>query len=150
MTDIFHKIRHPKKSAFLAAFRECGNIRQAALASGVDRTSYYVWCERDEHFAFAAEQAKVEAKEALEQEARRRAMDGVRQETPIFYKGERVATVVKTEYSDILLMFLLKKLDPSYRERFDINQTVMNAGSDLDISDDEALAIRDSLRRLHG
>jgi hypothetical protein len=52
----------------------------------------------------------------LEQEARRRAHDGVRK--PVYQGGKRVGYI--QEYSDTLLIFLLKGLRPEkYRERFE-------------------------------
>jgi len=65
----------------------------------------------------------------LESEAVRRAYEGVRK--PVFYKGEHVRDsegrlVYETEFSDNLLMFLLKAYDPKrfgdkLRATFDAN-----------------------------
>lgn len=120
----YHNFRHPKKAAFLAAYRECGSIRYAAEAAGVDRTTYYQWCEVDPDFVAAAGLAKADAVEALENEARRRAMEGVRKEKPIFFKDELLTTVIETEFSDTLLIFLLKGAAPEkYRENINVTQT---------------------------
>lgn len=59
-------IRHPKKRAFLAAYRNTGNIRVATEAAGVNRCTFYEWAEHDEIFALAAEQAKAEFGDLLE------------------------------------------------------------------------------------
>ena len=48
----------------------------------------------------------------VDRNAKRRAIDGV--EEPVYYRGQKVGT--KKWYSDTLLMFLLKKLRPEYRE----------------------------------
>ncbi len=57
----------------------------------------------------------------MEDEARRRAVDGV--EESVFYQGEQVSTVRR--YSDTLLIFMLKARRPeTYRERSDINSTI--------------------------
>jgi len=58
----------------------------------------------------------------LEDEAIRRAHQGI--SVPVLHKGKQVYVdgrpLYKTEYSDQLLMFLLRGLDPErYRERFD-------------------------------
>lgn len=54
---------------------------------------------------------------ALEDEAHRRAFDGV--DEPVFYKGEDCGAVKK--YSDTLAIFLLKAHAPEkYRERQDL------------------------------
>jgi hypothetical protein len=43
------------------------------------------------------------------------------QETPIFHRGQHIDTVVKTEYSDTLLIFLLKARAPEkYRDNVHI------------------------------
>jgi len=64
---VFHAIRHPQKRAFLTAFRNTGNVRKSTEAAGVDRTTFYKWCEHDEDFALAAELAKAEFGDLLEE-----------------------------------------------------------------------------------
>jgi hypothetical protein len=61
-----YKIRHPKKRAFLAAYRQSGNIRAATEAAGVHRLTFYDWTEQDLIFAAAARQAKEEFGDLLE------------------------------------------------------------------------------------
>lgn len=58
--------------------------------------------------------ASLRYQETLDVEIDRRAVDGI--DKPVYYKGEKVDTV--KEYSDNLLMFLRKKLDPSYRDNY--------------------------------
>lgn len=102
----------PKKRAFLAAYAECGNVTRAAEIAGVSRRSHVDWM-KDESYAEAFRAAEEHAADRLEQEARRRAIEGV--DEPIFYKGERCGVVRK--YSDTLLIFLLKGARPEkYRE----------------------------------
>jgi hypothetical protein len=61
------------------------------------------------------EEAHKEACDRLEQEARRRAVEGV--DEPVFYKGEHCGVVRK--YSDTLLIFLLNGAMPhKYKSRF--------------------------------
>lgn len=110
------KIPHPKKAAFLAALAEVGNITQAAELAGIDRKTHYIWMKNDPDYPAAYEEAMEQAADRLEQEARRRAVEGV--EEPIFYQGKKVGTVQK--YSDTLLIFLLKGARPEkYAERYD-------------------------------
>jgi len=52
--------------------------------------------------------------ERLEAEADRRALEGV--EKGVYYRDKRIAT--ERQYSDNLLMFRAKKLDPSYRDNY--------------------------------
>lgn len=113
------------KRAFLEAFAEHGNITTAAKSAGISRRVVYKWQEHDADFLVAFHEAEAIATEVLEAEARRRAVEGVTQETPIYQRGEHVGTIVKTEYSDTLLIFLLKARAPEkYREtiRVDIRQ----------------------------
>lgn len=109
------------KKRFLEHFAEYGNVTAAAKAAGIERNTVYVWQERDDAFVAAFREAEIKATDVLESEARRRAVEGVVTETPIYIKGELVNTIVETKYSDTLLIFLLKARAPEkYRERFDV------------------------------
>ena len=46
----FPEIAHPPKRAFLAAFRETGNVRLACEVGGVGRSSHYRWPEKDPEY----------------------------------------------------------------------------------------------------
>ena len=109
-----HKITHPKKRAFLAAFSEVGNITVAAEAADIHRRTHYDWMADDDEYAEAFHDAKEAAADRLEEEARRRAVQGV--EEPVgWYQGSPGGTI--TRYSDTLLIFLLKGVRPEkYRE----------------------------------
>ena len=110
------KIQHPKKRAFLAAYAELGTITHAATAAGIDRNTHTQWLKVDAEYATAFEDAKQQAIEKLEREAVRRASEGI--DKPIFYQGHLVTTI--KEYSDTLLIFLLKGLKPErYRDRLE-------------------------------
>ena len=104
---------HLKKRAFLSAYVKTGTVAGAASAARIGRTSHYEWLEKDKEYASSFAEAKEEATDNLEQEARRRAVDGVLE--PVFWQGELVGRVRK--YSDTLLIFLLKGAHPGkYRE----------------------------------
>lgn len=114
------------RRAFLAALRQTGKVCDAAAAAGVDRTLVYRIRNRNLKFAKAWDDALEEAAGMLEDEAVRRARDGV-----IKYKftskGEPVLHPVTGEpyyeldYSDTLLMFLLKGIYPDkYRDRANV------------------------------
>lgn len=102
------------QTAFLREFAVCGNVLRACHAAGVSRASVYGdWLKQD---AFRAlyDQAVDDAADLLEEEARRRAVDGV--EKPVYQQGRLVGLV--REYSDALLTLLLKGKRPeTYRER---------------------------------
>jgi hypothetical protein len=102
--------RWPK---FISAIAATGNVREAARTAGVDRVAAYRKRWREPEFAAKWEEAELLAVELLEDEARRRAHDGV--DKPIYHQGKRV-DVVK-DYSDTLLIFLLKGAKPTkYRD----------------------------------
>jgi len=106
--------RRIKKEAFLTAFSECGIITLAAEAAGIARSTHYRWLEEDPDYPALFMAAAEQAGERLEQEARRRAVEGV--EETVYYQGKPCGTV--TKYSDTLLIFMLKGAKPEkYQER---------------------------------
>lgn len=132
----------PKQLAFLAAYALTGNISRAAQSAQIDRTNHYDWLG-DPAYAQRFEEAKREAAELLEAEARRRAVEGI--EEPVIYQGElcpEVATDPETgerrltgkpltvrKYSDTLLIFLLKGAMPDkYRENAKVEHSGANGG----------------------
>lgn len=107
-----------KQRAFLAAYRELGNIKSAAIAAGCDRSHVYQWRRDDPEFVTAMAEAAEEAIETLEAEARRRAVEGTVR--PVFHQGHECGGV--REYSDTLLIFLLKGAKPDkYRDNHAVN-----------------------------
>lgn len=103
-----------KKAAFLAAYAECGVISQACRAAEVARCSHYEWLQASAEYKEKFEEAHRSAVEALEAEARRRAVEGW--EEPVFQGGELVGH--KRRYSDMLLAMLLNgNLPEKYRNR---------------------------------
>jgi hypothetical protein len=112
MTD-FNNIRHPLQRKFLAAFAVCGNLTKAARWAKVHRTSHYVWLQ-DADYAEAFRLAEQRAVRTLEDEAVRRAHDGIRK--AVRYKGRIVG--YETEYDNTLLLALLKAGNPDkFRDR---------------------------------
>lgn len=108
--------RHLKKR-FLESFRQHGNVSRACRDINLSRATLYVWKEHDADFMMLYEVAEVEATERLEEAAYLRAVVGTAQQTPIYHQGAQIDTVTKTEYSDTLLIFLLKARAPGkYRE----------------------------------
>ena len=107
--------------AFLSALRQCGRIDVAAGAAGISRQCHYKWLKKDPDYLGRYEEAHSEAVQMLEDEATRRAVEGVSED--IYYQGEVVGT--KLNYSDTLLIFLLKAAKPEkYRERYDVSAKV--------------------------
>ncbi len=118
------------KKRFLAHFREFGNVTAACRAAGIKRRgTIYEWQEHDEAFATAFREAELEATDLLEAEARRRAVEGVRTEMPVLYRGRVIQTVIETKYSDTLLIFLLKARAPErFRDNVRLEHTGANGG----------------------
>jgi hypothetical protein len=117
-------VKSHKQRAFLAAFRLTASLTKAAEAAKCPRTLHYRWLD-DATYMDAFETAKEEAGQSLEDEAIRRAHEGVL--VPVFYKGK--ATGVQREFSDAVLMFLLKGFKPDkYRERGSVELTGAGGG----------------------
>jgi hypothetical protein len=148
------KRRGPKPTdwtpTFLAKFEELFTVTAACEAAGIERSTAYRRRHSDEDFALAWADIEEKTTEMMEQEAIRRATDGINE--PIFHKGEIVATVRRP--SDRLLIFMLGARNPEkYRERMDIRHSgrverppVSGGGLDLSkLGKDEI----DMLERLH-
>lgn len=92
------------EKAFLTALAERGVVSRAAEAAGINRGTAYRHKEASPEFSLAWDAAMEDATDVAEEEAFRRAVEGILE--PVFYAGEEVATIRK--YSDQLLVFLLK------------------------------------------
>ena len=84
------------RDKFLRALLECGTVAEASRLSKVDRANVYRTMRDDPLFKAAVEEARGIGIEALKD----------------------VAYVRAVEKSDILLMFLIKQADPSYRDSY--------------------------------
>ena len=93
--------------AFLAAYRQTASITRAAAAARIDRGMHYRWLA-NENYRKAFEAAQDVAAQILEDEAVRRATEGVLE--PVFYQGEKCGAVRR--YSDGLMQFLLRGFRP--------------------------------------
>jgi hypothetical protein len=92
----FRTISHPKKRAILIAYAESGHVGNACANARITPRMHQYWLKEDLEYAAAFEEARAMAAQALEDEARRRA--------------------VICE-SDVLLIFLLKGAMPErYRD----------------------------------
>lgn len=118
-------IRTPEKeAAFLEALTKGLSITAAAKDAGVGRRTAYEWREEDEAFRQIWDDAVEAGTDVLEDEAKRRAADGV--DEPVFYKGDICGHVRK--YSDTLIIFLLKARRDKYRDsaRVDVGVDRLN------------------------
>jgi hypothetical protein len=111
--------------AFLETLRRTANITSAASSAGIERTTAYLARNTHPDFSAAWDEAIEIATDALELEARRRAMDGW--DEPVFQGGMNVGTVRK--YSDRLLEMQLYAHRPAkYRNRSSIEHSGPNGG----------------------
>ena len=131
-----------RHKAFLKAFATCGSITKAAKAAGVDRGQHYEWLKEREGYAADFAEAANQAAQVLEDEAVRRAYEGVFEpnvwqgsfvypektgKDGTVHVGKKPLGVVK--YSDTLLQFLLKGLRPErYRDRVSAEVTGKDGG----------------------
>ena len=119
-----------KKRVFLEIYRDAGTMREAAERADIYVGTAYDWIRQDAEFRDALEIARQEAGEALIREARRRAMKS----------------------SDNLLMFLIKKWDPSYRDNPKLITNiapVVNVSSELKkLNQAELATIREAVYRI--
>ena len=94
---------------FLNFLSENGNISESARSCNLSRRTLYACRELDPTFAAAWDEALELGLNAIEDEAIRRAAQGV--EEPVFYAGLPCGTVRK--YSDLLMIFLFKSRRPT-------------------------------------
>jgi hypothetical protein len=113
-----------KQEQFLAKLRSGHTATAAAKACKMSRSAAYKHRKADEAFAAEWDEATAEGAEVLEEEAIRRATRGVKREKLHFHLGEVIKgedgkpiKTIETEYSDTLLIFLLKGRKPeTYRD----------------------------------
>lgn len=111
------KIGPKARKTFLATLEKTANVSHAAKLCRMSRSRLYEIKHEDDAFSAEWDSAVEVAVDLLEKEARRRGMLGVKK--PVYQGGRRVGYI--QEYSDVLLIFLLKAHRPSkYRERVDI------------------------------
>jgi|CXWL01.1.fsa_nt_gi hypothetical protein len=110
-----------KKAVFLDALGRLASISRACQIARIPRRTVYNWRSQDEGFATAWEKAIELGTDALEDEAVRRAFQGVLK--PVYQQGRRVGSI--REFSDALLIALLKARRPKkYRDNIKIDANV--------------------------
>jgi hypothetical protein len=135
--------------SFVAALARTGNMSAAAVAAKVDTSTVRDHQRSDGRFADAVRHAKLQAAAILEAEARRRAVDGLVRYK--FHAGEAIIDpktkkpYCELEYSDALLIFLLKAANPrKYRERHQVEHRhkgkILHAVETLSDADLERIA----------
>lgn len=106
------------RQKFLAAYALTGNLSEGARVAGISRNTVYDLARADRSFRKQMRDARAAAADALEAEARRRAVDGW--DDPVFFMGNEVGSVRK--YSDTLLVLLLKAAKRNkFRDRTEVS-----------------------------
>lgn len=95
-----------RRKRFLEYLESTGHVLRSAAAAHASIRAFYRWREDDPGFAADWEAALECAIDRLEDEAFRRALEGV--EVPVYYQGKPVGAL--SRYSDRLLIFLLTRL----------------------------------------
>jgi hypothetical protein len=120
MSTVGTALTKKKRRLFIDALANSGNVSLACKHAVVSRCGVYKLKSRSKEFEREWKDAIDQAVSILEEEARRRALNGV--DEPVFHGG-KVCGVVR-KYSDVLLIFLLKASRPKkYRERYDLSGT---------------------------
>ncbi len=114
------KLTKTLQERFLEELADTGSVSTAASAAGTSRTRVYELRKADPTFASAWQDAEEIAVDRLEDEARRRALEGVPE--PLVSGGKLVRDgegqpITIRRYSDNLLLALLKAHRPPRRER---------------------------------
>jgi hypothetical protein len=114
------KLTQARRERFLKSLADTGNVTAAVAVVGTSRTRVYELRKTDPTFAAAWEEAEEIAADALEAEARRRAVEGTQE--PLVSAGRIVRDdngqpIAIRRYSDNLLLALLKAHRPPRRER---------------------------------
>lgn len=112
-------ISNDKINKFINRLAACGNIKKSAELANIPYAKILAMKKCDTKFRGRMEEALSDAAVILEDEARRRAIEGV--EEPILYKGEITGSKIK--YSDALLLALLKA---HYPEKYAEKTMTMN------------------------
>src|SRR6516162_8249224 len=105
------KLTKARRESFLRVLADTGNVTAAVAAAGTSRTRVYELRKTDTAFAAAWDEAEDIATDRLEDEARRRAVEGVAE--PLVSAGKLVRgddgqPITVRRYSDNLLLALLR------------------------------------------
>lgn len=126
---------------FLALLAEYGNVTRAAEESHCSRVYLYTLKRTDPDFAKLWEEAAKVGAARLEDEARRRAIEGY--EEPTFYQGQECGRIRK--YSDTLLICLLRAHHPE-KYRDNVRQEISGPeGTPVRHDVDVTLAVRKAM-----
>jgi hypothetical protein len=127
----------PRVKKFLKELERTGNLAASASRVNVTKAAIYAAMKRDEFFKEAVEMARARAAHDIENELRRRGIEGYEEE--VFHNGEMVGT--KRKYSDRLLELLAKGNIEKY------GKLEQNLGVNINLGSD---SIKDKLANMLG
>src|SRR3972149_9882694 len=114
------------RQEFLDALSTLAHVERACKVAQIEKRTAYNHRRKDPEFRKNWDKALKDAVPVLENEAMRRAIYGVRK--PVYQQKELVGFV--REYSDTLLIFMLKGLKPArYRDKYTVD---INARSNIE------------------
>ena len=127
------KLTKARQECFLQTLAETGSVINAVRIAGTSRTRVYELRKVDPAFAAAWAEAEDIAVDQLEDEARRRAVEGVPE--PLVRAGKLVLDnngqpITVRRYSDSLLTTLIKARRPPRRERSKPFPLVLQSAAD--------------------
>ena len=151
MTGASAIVSAKRRHLFLEALAGCGNVTEAARIAGMSWRHAHRLRASNTDFAAQWDEALQEAADKLEQEAWRRAHDGVDEPAlcsrGLVYDADGQPVMVR-KYSDTLLIFLLKGARPEkYRENVKVTGSIAHSlvpsGEARSLAVDLIAAVRD-------
>jgi hypothetical protein len=113
------------RKIFLAELAKTPNVLLACLKAGIGRSAAYAHRRKYPKFAERWDDAIDDGVDCMIDEAMRRAVKGTKR--GVWHQGKRVG--VEREYSDTLLIFLLKAHRPEmFRDHYDVAKVADAAG----------------------
>ena len=122
------------KKKFLSYLIEyAGNVTKICPMLGVTRQAAYLHRQSDPDFAESWDKAVQLGVEALIDEATRRAHEGY--DEPVFHNGEICG--YRKRYSDSLLMFMIRRYRPEFKDSVDAKVDNDKFGLTINIGDSD-------------
>lgn len=119
-----HEWTPAAEAAFLEALAKGYSVSAAASGAGFSRATVYQRRKDNASFAERWDDAYEAGSDVLEDEARRRAVEGT--DRPVYQNGKLVGHV--REYSDVMLVLMLKARRPEkYRDNAKIEHGLSNS-----------------------
>jgi len=115
---------------FLECFRQLGSVGTACTEARVPVSTAEKWVQADRYaFKKRRDEAAAIALGVLEREIHRRAVEGI--ERKLHFRGQVFDT--ERQFSDNLLMFRAKRLDPAYKDNYQAPEVRPNTVTQINI-----------------